>query len=731
MRFIILLLFPLSLLAQNYGFKIDTDIEVKVENKTLKNAWAGGLNSPQFSKMHLNSDAIEDLVVFDRSTSRVLTFVAAAQVNGYFWKYESRYEHLFPTDLAHWILLVDYDRDGRKDLFTTTTAGIRVFKNVMSSNGFAWQLVIDPIRTEGFSGNINLYVQATDLPAISDMDDDGDVDIMAFDFSGNTLEYHQNLSIENGSKKPFEFRKAATCWGRFVKEHCNDFKFDQPCELVSGNAARVMHAGNAVWVGDLNGDGRKDLLHGHITCTNLAKLNNIGSNGVAARMGSFDKDFPAVVPVNFKVFPSPYIEDVTFDGRPDLIASPSVYYNENNVVNMRQSAWLYRNDGTATNPIFTWQQNDFLQADMLDLGENSAPTLADYDGDGDLDLWVGYSGRATDKGYRAGLWFFENKGTTQKAVFELVSSDFMNLSQQFQITESKPFFADLDQNGTTDLGFYGFGINGMEIRYIPNASPRGRAMRLNPQNTIQLPKPERFVNGESLTYQDLNNDGLLDILVGKGSGNIEYHQNTTSNLNPVYKRITEAYGGAAFDLIDYAKHLNITDLNGDQNLELITASNSGYIKVIPNWQNTKFKADSLLIFNDFDKKQTFAKLGGNLSLATGDLDGDGLPDVILGGRTGGLIVLKNTSNKLTPPANIQSSLIVFPNPASDFVYVKTALEGELILLNTLGQTIQKQQVREKNIENIFEFSNIASGTYIVQFIGNDGSKTSQKIVINR
>lgn len=57
---------------------MDSAIAVSSKGANLLNPWAGGLNAPQFLKMHLNNDDIEDLVVFDRTNSKISTFTAAA-----------------------------------------------------------------------------------------------------------------------------------------------------------------------------------------------------------------------------------------------------------------------------------------------------------------------------------------------------------------------------------------------------------------------------------------------------------------------------------------------------------------------------------------------------------------------------------------------------------------------------------------------------------------------------
>ena len=50
------------------------------------------------------------------------------------WRYAPEYENLFPADLYSWVLLRDYDCDGRPDLFTSVYGGdIRVFRIVAVS----------------------------------------------------------------------------------------------------------------------------------------------------------------------------------------------------------------------------------------------------------------------------------------------------------------------------------------------------------------------------------------------------------------------------------------------------------------------------------------------------------------------------------------------------------------------------------------------------------------------
>ncbi len=73
-----------------------------------------------------------------------------------------------------------------KTFFTSTSLGITLYEQVKTGSTWSFKLVRDALYTKGFSGNINLQVSGTDIPGITDVDDDGDLDLLTFDFSGLT-----------------------------------------------------------------------------------------------------------------------------------------------------------------------------------------------------------------------------------------------------------------------------------------------------------------------------------------------------------------------------------------------------------------------------------------------------------------------------------------------------------------------------------------------------------------
>jgi hypothetical protein len=137
-KFTYLLFFVLSVVltsrsqAQKSWFKMDTLTVLSANGKKLLNPWSGGLNSGQFTKMDLNGDGTEDLIMFDRTSGILSTFLAVtdpANVQKKVWKHAPSYEYLFPK-MDNWMVLADLNKDGYKDLFTYTPLGIMVYKQV-------------------------------------------------------------------------------------------------------------------------------------------------------------------------------------------------------------------------------------------------------------------------------------------------------------------------------------------------------------------------------------------------------------------------------------------------------------------------------------------------------------------------------------------------------------------------------------------------------------------------
>src|SRR5688572_25759145 len=132
---------------------------------TLRYPWAGGLNNPQFSSADLDHDGLNDLVVFDRTGFKVLTFRNNGGTYPNNFDYAPEYELNFPV-MDSWCLLMDFNCDNVPDIFTHTVLGIRAFKGFYNTdNKLAFTLYDPLLKYQSSSGSLNLLVTSVDIPA--------------------------------------------------------------------------------------------------------------------------------------------------------------------------------------------------------------------------------------------------------------------------------------------------------------------------------------------------------------------------------------------------------------------------------------------------------------------------------------------------------------------------------------------------------------------------------------
>jgi len=729
-----LCLLPLLSLAQRYSFRYEQRPSAMVSGKTLPNAFAGGLNACQFSMVRLNDDSREDLVVFDRTASKISTFLA--QTDGSF-RYDPSYEAAFPATY-NWLLMVDYDADGKRDIFTAGPAGMRVYKNTSTTGKVSFQLIANPLRVEGFSGMQPLYAGPVDLPAITDLDNDGDIDIIAAEVFGRNPIFYQNLSRDKNpgttTAPGLDFKRNGDCWGNFFINDCQDFTFGINCQsggrvatpTASTGQARPAHSGITLTITDTDGDNKKDILLGHVGCLNATRVRNAGSNDANANFVSFDADFPATNPINFPSFPAMFVEDFDGDGQRDLMASTNNSANDGGLTDFRASNWFYRNAGTNTVPDYQLVQKNFLQDGMIDLGENAAPTLADMDGDGDADMLVGHAGTLTDKGTRAGLWYFENKGTTNDPVFDRITTDYLGLAQSLTVTYTIPQLVDMDGNQSPDLVLTAQAGRAVQIRVFYNQAARGSAAKFNTADARTITLPGGLGGGELPTFVDVDKDGIMDVLVGRQIGSIAYFRNTGTNGNPTFTLQNSEFGGFKGDNVTRARSLAVADLNGDQRPELVIGLPEG--KLLLYRFPDKPDQPSVLL----DSLKSLVNPGTNVLVSIADLDGDQLPDLMVGTVAGGLRFVKNASEKVIITATEPDESIspwAYPNPTDRFVTIRPPYDGQAEIVNLTGQVVQAGLWVRAHNETTLDLSSLDNGTYLIRLLSSDKPARVQKVVL--
>ena len=719
---VILMLAALS--ATSYAqtsFDFITGVPVVVDNDTLRDAWAGGLNAGQYSTIDLDQNGEPDLVVFDRTSGKLNTFL---RQNGQY-RYDPAYEALFPDDLRYWVLLADYNCDGKPDIFTHSDRGIRVFENT-SEEQLTFTLVADPVITEGSSGTFNLPVNSTDLPGIVDVDGDGDLDVLVFDFAaGGTIEYHQNLSQETtGTCQELLFRRVTRAWGDFAECFCGEYAFGEPCSANGGRTARTEHVGGkSILTWDTDGDGDQDLAFGDETCTNLAFLKNEGTPAQALFLAASDTFPTAVAAADEFFFPAGYRAEVTSDEQPDLIVAPNVFSNVQNSIDFTRSSWLYRNVGTEVQPRFELTQKDFLQQKMIDAGANAAPALGDYDGDGDYDLLLG----AEYLSEQARLQLYENVGTRTHPIFRLVDTDYLGLSAE-KFTLLKPSLADINGDGAVDLVLQAGG-NGVTARlyYQLNQSARGWdfVSGLQPLGVA----PVKF---DTPFFYDLNQDGRADLLIGRVVGRLEYYRNDGGEP-ATFTLVTDSLAGIKNDPFKRNLAPWVGDLNGDSRPELLTTDGSGVLRLYENFlDDTRPPVVTTQLIRSDEGATRESRLGARNWLAGADLFGTGQPVIALGHAQGGVYLLGSTNGETSPtPGEGELTLRVFPNPNTqpDPLRVRVNQPAQLLIYSVLGQLVSQLDQLNPGVVHTLNKTSLANGVYVIKAIGPQGTTAVQRLIV--
>ena len=607
------------------------EIKVLTENgDTIKNPFSGGLNAPQFSEIDLNFDGIKDLFVYDREDGVIKTFINGGTLNTVDYNYSNEYWDKFP-ELRNFALLRDYNCDGKEDIFTGATGGMAVYKNTSNSvDGIQFELVTTLLMSDyGGSGIINLYVPSTDIPAIVDIDNDGDLDVLTFGVWGTMVEYHENRSIDlYGHCDSLTFIANTTCWGNFSENSSNNsVTLGTTCKGIVGHDpnATALHSGSTLLAIDMNADGDKELILGDVSFSNMVALINGGDNFTANIVSQYST-FPLnTTAVDLYLFPAGYYLDVDNDGIKDLIVASNV----TNISENFTSVWLYKNSGATDSPIFNYVQNDFLQNNMIEVGTGANAVFEDVNQDGLLDLILGNYGYYGTSDFVSSIAYFENIGSSGNPVFQLIDRDYGGFSV-IGVNGLFPAFGDIDSDGDNDLILGNY--NG-DLYLYENIAGAGNTYEFNLFSTNYMSIDVGQHSAPQLV--DFNGNGLLDLLIAERSGNINYFENrgTSTDANFDSQPTTSEFGQIDV-MIPCCTGYSTVHLTTDENNETIlyVGSEDGVIYIYSNINILNPEAAFTLV----DSIVTGAS---SVSIFTADINNSGKKEEVYGENSGGLTIL--------------------------------------------------------------------------------------------
>lgn len=703
------------------------------KNERLSKAFAGGMLYPRFAALDMNNDGLEDILSIDYSNFELAVFIAAKENGGVTYRFDNRYADLIPN-LYAWIITYDYDHDGKKDLFTYASSGaaLSVYRNVSDANGVNFQLVAQELKYRDGFFDYSVRVITNDIPVIEDIDGDGDMDILTFDNAGANVTFYQNQGVElHGNADTLDFLVATDCWGRFQEEDSTHLIRFAPTCLFDKARGNSKHQGSNMLALDSDEDGDMDILLSDVDYEYVTLLENgWNPNSVAGHnrdtIIAAYPEYPKPASFEVPVFPSLNYLDVDNDGVRDLLLAPSHSKGTFLTVN----TWLYKNHGKDNKPDFRLEEYGFLQKDMLDLGEFSRPQFFDYDGDGDQDLFVGaplpqIENQIDSVVYRIVL--FENTGTSSQASFKFKDNDYLGLSKLGLVSFSHAF-GDANNDGTIDLLL---GTLRGRVTYFSNKNAPNMAADFRTKRTGFM-KVDVMGQGTPQVY-DVNGDGKNDLLVGDELGYLSYYEwsNDTLSLKD------STFGGVELpidSLGGYAVPV-IGDFDKDGKNELIVSAAGGEVFFYDDIDLTKKKFPSTrVIHNDITDWYAGEDLGSNTHLSTVDLDGDGLHELVVGGRRGGLLFYEPDFilyDAISEDHTDKPTLKLYPNPnIGAFSIGGEWLGKESSVLRIYGLDGRTHTTQKLNGESTIRLEHLPKGMYMAIVTLNSGLTISQEFLVN-
>jgi len=733
---------------QGQVYKYDTSIQIIDDHgKEKPLAWCGGFNNPQFTMGDLNNDGKEDLVVYERNIG-VRTFINNGTAGNPNYVYAPEYELNFPP-IEVYLILADYNCDGIPDLFHAGGTGFDVstgYYNSANQLCFRHYKELFYNNLVGAVGSYNAYVANTDIPAIVDVDNDGDLDFLSFnDLGGNNAWWYKNVQKEDTLPcDSIRIILKDQCWGKFYQPatltHLLGFSCDNSGLIIHPWEEKKTHSGNTFVLIDMDGDSDKDYLDGSVGFNNIVYLQNgrVGSGKNVDSMISQDTAWDSHVrSIYMPQWPALFNVDIDQDGLKDLLIAPNKDGEDYKCI-------IYmKNTGTASVPAFRYQSDTFLIDKTIDIGKASFPVFYDYDKDGKPDLFIGSDGYYRRDGIYSGTYtsrisYYKNTSTAGHPSFTLQSSNFMNLDT-FNFQGSSIAIGDIDNDGKDDL-ILGHVPNGSSFTYFKNIAASNSVQPVWQLQQLTLKDAANNTinvggNAAPCIY-DLDHDGKPDLISGSYGGYLYYYQNTSTTPGTIsLKYISKTLGKVKVDGPYYGENHStpfIGRMDNSAQDYLLVGSMSGELYRYTGFQGDTVGPYTLLDTNYSYIDSTYLSLyrrgdykGFRSAPAVADVDGDGKFEMVVGDIWGGLKLYKQDAlvtdtptvttvvNKI-PAGNPE--IFAFPNPANNVINLMwnsafASREISISIVTVTGQKVLEKSIDASNGRTQLPAGSLAPGMY--------------------
>ena len=337
---------------------------------------------------------------------------------------------------------------------------------------------------------------------------------------------------------------------------------------------------------DLDGDGLIDLLVGEY----FGNIYHFEQQSIYSMTFSMVNDTFSDILVNYQA--APLCCDPDNDNLLDLLVGDydgNLHHYEQNSIN--SLSFIFITD----------------KFNNIDVGQSAEPEMTDLDNDGLFDLIVGSS---------SGRFYHYEQDLQHSLVFNLISNNFNGFDVG---SDAMPVMEDIDGDGLLDLisGESNVGMNRFEQSEINSLT-----FTFSTDNFLNVDPG----NSSVPVITDINGDGLMDMIVGRGDGKLNHYTENTKGCKE-FTLVTENFAGID---VSNAAAPAFTDIDDDGLLDLIVAGSFQYFKHYE--QSSPGSFDFTLITNNFSG---ITGLFYGKPLFT-QIDNDGLLDLLIGVNTGNI-----------------------------------------------------------------------------------------------
>jgi hypothetical protein len=526
------------------------------EGEPLPGLYSGGLNWTHPALADLDDDGDLDLLVGEER-GRVWLFRNQGVPSAPDWQFETAAYAGVDTGWWAYPALADVTGDGAPDLFVGSGEGkVAIYYNDGTPAEPLWPSLPDSLLETGIGA----------APALAHLDADDDLDLLV-GHEGGALELFRNTGTPTAPAWTHETGSYGGISepGHGLQPSLVDLDGDDDLDLLIGRT------GDLVWYRN-NGPPSGPIW----TREQDGYMGFGGSSAVSPSTGDWDDDadldlitgehwgvlrlfrnegpptWPEMglrLPLDLAGDTAPALADWDGDGDPDLLLGQ-----------VHGDVHAYTNAGTAAEP--DWQPGGITLSLPSPDHPHAFPTLADVDGDGDHDLFVGQGGWQ-GPGAGGNIHYYRNDGTPSAASWISVTGSFLGLDVGGWST---PVFADINGDGDLDLFV---GDEAGTLTYVENTgivtSPVWAAP-VQPYAGLHL--------GEfsAPSFFDVDDDGDLDMLVGLGSGSLAYVRNEGTEGSPTWELVSTSYQG-----LDVGEHAvpAAADVDGDGMPDLLLGDGDG------------------------------------------------------------------------------------------------------------------------------------------------------------